>query len=97
MKGVIQVGSDSVRRTVASYRSRRRGNRVVVRLRPNEPAKLTYGLRGPTRRTVNRGRLGKGRHGFAVRGLARGSYRARLTAVDDFDNEAARRSSFVVR
>jgi hypothetical protein len=63
----------------------------------NEPATVTYRLKGPSRRTVRRGRLATGTHSFTVRRLKRGSYRGVLTVVDDFDKKITPRNSFVIR
>jgi plastocyanin len=97
MKGVIQVGTDTVSDTLDAFRTRRSGNRVKLSFRLNEPAIVTYRLRGPSRRTVKRGRLGIGAHSFTVRRLKRGTYRGVLTAVDNFDKKATARNFFVIR
>jgi plastocyanin len=97
MKGVVQVGTDTVADTLDNFRTRRRGNRVRLSFELNEPATVTYRLRGPSRRTVKRGRLGIGTHSFTVRRLKRGTYRGVLTAVDNFDKRATTRNFFVIR
>jgi plastocyanin len=97
MKGVIQVGQDEVADTVDSLRSKRRGRNVTVRFTLNEPAKVTYRLSGPKRKTVKRGRLEAGRHSLKLRRLRRGTYRGTLLLEDDFDKKARAKSSFAVR
>jgi plastocyanin len=97
MKGVVQVGTDTVSDTLDNFRTRRRGNRVRLSFLLNEPATVTYRLKGPSRRTVRRGRLATGTHSFTVRRLKRGSYRGVLTVVDDFDKKITPRNSFVIR
>jgi plastocyanin len=97
MKGEIQVGTDTVTDTLDNFRTRRRGNRVTLSFLLNEPAKVTYRLKGPSPRTVRRGRLDDGARSFTVRRLRRGSYRGVLTVVDDFDKGIRRRNSFVIR
>jgi plastocyanin len=97
MSGVIEVGGDAVARTVDGFRTRRRGRSVTVSVTLNEPAVLTYKLRGPTRRTVKRGRLPAGEHSFKLKRLAKGRYRGTLTLRDDFDNRTTRRNSFRIR
>ena len=97
MKGVIQVGTDAVADSIDRFRTRRTGSRVRLSFELNEPAKVTYSLRGPSRRTVTRRRLGAGDHGFTLRRLRRGSYRGVLTVVDAFDNRVRPRNSFVIR
>jgi plastocyanin len=97
MKGVIQVGTDTVVDTLDNFKSTRLGNRVKLSFRLNEPAIVTYRLKGPSRRTVRRGRLGTGRHSFTLRRLKPGSYRGALTVVDDFDHKITRRNSFAIR
>ena len=94
MSGVIQVGQDSVARTADRFRAKRRGRSVTVSVTLNEPAQLTYRLKGPTRRTVKRGRLAAGSHSFKLKRLATGRYRGTLTLKDDFDKRTTRRNSF---
>jgi plastocyanin len=97
MKGVIQVGTDTVAKSVSNFKSKRTGNRVKLSFLLNEPATVTYRLTGKSRRTVKRGRLAAGKHSFTVRRLKRGTYRGVLTAVDDFDKKVTPRNSFVIR
>jgi plastocyanin len=97
MKGVIQVGTDTVVDSVAKFRSKRRGNRVTLSFRLNEPATVSYRLKGPSRRTVKRGRLRAGAHSFTLRRLRRGTYRGVLTVTDDFDKKITPRNFFVIR
>src|SRR5215217_7979416 len=75
MKGVITVGTDTVIDTLDAFKSTRRGNRVKISFLLNEPATVTYRLKGPSRRTVRRGRLDTGRHSFTLRRLRPGTYR----------------------
>ncbi|MGH2781642.1 MAG: cupredoxin domain-containing protein [Thermoleophilaceae bacterium] len=96
MTGAVQVGGGSGA-LVARVRTRRRGRSVRVSFRLNEPARMTYRLRGASRRTVKRRRLSAGRHAFRVKRLRRGRYRAKLTLVDDFDKKTVRRSRFRIR
>jgi plastocyanin len=97
MKGVVEVGTDAVVDTVSRFRSKRTGKRVRVSFTLNEPATVRYSLKGPSRRTVRRGRLAAGTHSFTVRRLKRGKYRGVLTVADDFDKKVTPRNSFVVR
>jgi plastocyanin len=97
MKGVIQVGTDTVADSLDNFKSKRTANRVKLSFLLKEPATVTYKLTGKSRRTVKRGRLGAGRHSFTVRRLKRGTYRGVLTVVDDFDKKITPRNSFVVR
>jgi plastocyanin len=97
MKGVIEVGTDTVVDSLDNFKSTRRGNRVKLSFLLNEPATVTYRLKGPSRRTVKRGRLAKGRHSFTLRRLKRGTYRGVLTVVDDFDKKITPRNFFVIR
>ncbi len=97
MKGVIEVGDDTVADSVGNFRSKRTGNRVRLSFRLNEPATVRYSLRGPTRRTVRLGRLAAGARSFTVRRLRRGTYRGVLTAVDNFDKKNISRNFFVIR
>jgi plastocyanin len=97
MRGVVTVGSDAVRDTVDAFRTTRSGSSVRVSFRLNEPAVVSLKLRGAERRTVRRGRLGKGRHSFSVRNLDAGSYRGTLALADDFDKKSTAQKSFVIR
>jgi plastocyanin len=97
MKGVIEVGTDTVVDSLDDFKSTRRGNRVKLSFLLNEPATVTYRLKGPSPRTVRRGRLGAGRHSFTLRRLRRGTYRGVLTVVDDFDKKITPRNFFVIR
>ena len=97
MKGVIEVGTDTVADSVDAFKTTRRGNRVTLSFRLNEPATVTYRLKGPSRRTVRRGRLGTGRHSITLRRLKVGTYRGVLTVVDDFDKKVTPRNFFVIR
>jgi hypothetical protein len=97
MKGVVEVGTDAVADSIDAFRSRRRGKRVKISFKLNEAARVTYKLRGPSRRTVKRSRLDAGRHSFTVKRLKRGRYRGVLTVVDDFDKKLTPRNTFVIR
>jgi plastocyanin len=97
MKGVIEVGTDPVVDSIDNFKSKRAGNRVKLSFRLNEPATVRYSLKGPSRRTVRRGRLAAGAHSFTVRRLKRGTYRGLLTVVDDFDKKITPRNFFVIR
>jgi plastocyanin len=97
MRGVIEVGTDTVTDTLSKFRSKRTGRRVRLSFLLNEPATVRYKLRGPSRRTVRRGRLDAGPHSFTLRRLKRGTYRGVLTAVDDFDKKETPRNFFVIR
>jgi plastocyanin len=96
MKGTIQVGTDRVRDTVDAFKATRTGSRVRVSFKLNEPATVSFKLRGAERRTVRRGRLAAGRHSFTVRNLDAGSYRGTLALADDFDKKATAQKSFTV-
>jgi plastocyanin len=60
MSGVIEVGSDPVSDTVDRFRTSRRGRSATIRFTLNEPAEMTYRLKGPSRRTITRDRLAAG-------------------------------------
>jgi plastocyanin len=97
MKGTIEVGEDAERDTVDNFKGTRRGDTVRISFKLNEAAKVTYKLKGPSRRTVERGRLDAGRHSFRVRNLRDGEYRGTLTLVDDFDKKATPKNFFAIR
>lgn len=97
MKGVIEVGTDTVADPIDDFKLKRTGNRVRLSFLLNEPATVTYTLRGPSRRTVSCGRLRAGTHSFTVRRLRRGTYRGVLAVVDDFDKKVTPRTFFVIR
>jgi plastocyanin len=97
MKGVIQVGTDTVADSIDNFKSKRTGNRVKLSFLLTEPATVTYKLTGRSRRTVKLGRLAAGRRSFTLRRLKRGTYRGILTVVDDFDKKITPRNFFVIR
>jgi plastocyanin len=97
MKGVIQVGTDTVPDSIDNFKSKRTGNRVKLSFLLKEPAAVTYKLTGKSRRTVKKGRLAAGRHSFTLRRLKHGTYRGVLTVVDDFDKKLTPRNFFVIR
>jgi len=97
MKGVIEVGTDTVVDSVSRFKSKRTGKRVKLSFVLNEPATIRYSLKGPSRRTVKRGRMAPGAHSFTLRRLKRGTYRGVLTVVDDFDKKSTPRNFFVIR
>jgi plastocyanin len=96
-QGVIQVGTDKVADSIDNFKSKRTGNRVTLSFELNEPATVTYRLKGKSRRTVKKGRLAAGRHSIALRRLKRGTYRGVLTVTDDFDKKLTPRNFFVIR
>jgi plastocyanin len=96
MRGVVEVGTDTVVKSVGALRTRRFGHRVRIGFRLREPARVRYKLRGPSGRSVKLGRLDTGRHRFTLRRLKSGTYRGVLTVVDDFDKKITRRNFFVI-
>ena len=97
MKGSIEVGTDTVINSISKFKTKRTGHRVRVGFLLNEPATITYKLSGPSRRTVKKGRLDAGSHSFTLKRLKRGTYRGKLTVVDDFDKKITPRNFFVIR
>jgi plastocyanin len=97
MKGVVEVGTDTVVDPIDNFRSKRTGRRVKISFLLKEPAAVRYSLKGPSRRTVKLGRLEEGTHSFTLRRLRRGTYRGVLTVVDDFDKKITPRNFFVIR
>jgi plastocyanin len=97
MKGVIEVGTDAVIDSLDGFKTKRSGHTAKLSFLLNEAATVSYRLKGPSRRTVKRGRLDAGRHSFTVRRLKRGTYRGVLSVVDDFDKKITPRNFFVIR
>jgi plastocyanin len=97
MTGTVVVGEDAQKKTVKRFKGTRRGNDVKLTYELNEAATVTYKLKGPSRRTVKRGRVSAGKQSFRVKNLKRGDYNGTLTLVDDFDKQATAKNSFVVR
>ncbi|HKP20348.1 MAG TPA: plastocyanin/azurin family copper-binding protein [Thermoleophilaceae bacterium] len=97
MKGSIEVGTDAVIDSIDNFKTKRIGHRVKIRFLLNEAAKVTYKLTGPSRRTVKKGRLDPGTHSFTLKRLKKGTYRGKLTVVDDFDKTITPRNFFVIR
>ena len=97
MTGVIEVRGGSVASLIDDVTTKRRGRRVRVSFQLTKSATVTYRLRGPSRRTIKRGRLNTGRHGITVRRLKRGRYRGALTATDESGHLTKRTNSFRIR
>jgi plastocyanin len=97
MKGSIEVGTDTVIDSLDNFKAKRTGHRVKISFLLNEPATITYKLTGPSRRTVKKGRLAAGTHSFTLKRLRKGTYRGKLTVVDDFDKKITPRNFFVIR
>jgi plastocyanin len=97
MKGSVEVGTDTVIDSLDNFKTKRTGHRARISFLLNEAATITYKLSGPTRRTVKKGRLDAGTHSFTLRRLKRGTYRGKLTVVDDFDKKITPRNFFVIR
>jgi plastocyanin len=96
MKGTVVVGHDAVNDTVDRVRTKRIGRTVKISFKLNEAAVVTYRLRGPSRRTVARGRLEAGMHSFRLKRLKEGSYHGRLRLSDDFDNTVTPKKAFTI-
>jgi plastocyanin len=97
MTGTIEVGTDTVTDSIDNFKAKRIGHRVRIGFKLNEAATVTYKLTGPSKRTVKKGRLDAGKHSFTLKRLKKGTYRGKLTVVDDFDKKITPRNSFVVR
>jgi plastocyanin len=97
MKGSVEVGTDTVIDSLDNFKTKRTGHRARISFLLNEAATITYKLGGPTRRTVKKGRLDAGTHSFTLRRLKRGTYRGKLTVVDNFDKKITPRNFFVIR
>ena len=97
MKGSVEVGTDTVIDSIDKFRTKRTGRRVKVSFLLNEAATISYKLSGPSRRTVKKGRLDAGTHSFTLKRLRKGTYRGKLTVVDDFDKKITPRNFFVIR
>ena len=46
---------------------------------------------------MKKGRLDAGRHSFTLKRLKKGTYRGKLTVVDDFDKKITPKNFFVIR
>ncbi|MBD0281370.1 MAG: hypothetical protein ICV69_04140 [Thermoleophilaceae bacterium] len=97
MEGVLQVGQDEFRRSYSRFRQTGRGSSLSLSFRLLEPAMVTVKLRGATRRTVTRRRLGLGRHRIRLARLREGRYRGTATFVDDFDKPSVAGFSGAIR
>ena len=98
MKGSIEVGTDTVIDSIDNFKTKRIGHRVKISFLLNEPATISYKLTsGPSSRSVKKGRLDAGKHSFTLKRLKKGTYRGKLTVVDDFDKKITPRNFFVIR
>jgi plastocyanin len=97
MKGSVEVGTDTVIDSIDNFKTKRKRHTAKISFLLNEAATVTYRLKGPSKRTVKKGRLAAGRHAFTLRRLKKGTYRGVLTVVDDFDKKITPRNFFVIR
>jgi plastocyanin len=97
MKGTVEVGTDAVVDSIDNFKTKRIGHRVTLSYLLNEAATVSYRLTGPSKRMVKKGRLDAGRHSFTLKRLKKGTYRGKLTVVDDFDKKITPRNFFVIR
>jgi plastocyanin len=95
MRGVLVVGTDSVRRTVGAVSAKVSGKQVTVGFKLNEAASATLKLKGAAKRTVKR-KLKAGKQTIVVKRLKAGSYTGTLTLTDDFDNKTTKKKSFKI-
>ena len=79
MEASITVGEDAVKKTFKKFKGTRRGNSVKITYELNEAATVTYKLKGPSRRTVKRGRDRAGKYSFRLKNLEAGEYTGTLT------------------
>lgn len=96
MSGVIEVKPSADAPLVSSFRTKRTGRAVRVSFSLSREAKVTYRLKGPSRRIVRRGSLASGPHSVRVRRLRSGSYRGVLTATDGSGRTWRRSKAFRV-
>jgi plastocyanin len=98
MKGVVQVGEDTVPVSYAGTKTSVRGKRAATRYELLEAASVTAVLRGPKRARIDvkRAEVGKGSVAWGKK-LPVGRYRGTLSFVDDFDKKSVKQVSFKIR
>ncbi len=95
MKGVIQVGQDTVAVSYKGAKTSVRGRKATTRYQLLEAASVTAVARGPKklRVTVKRAEAGKGSVAWGKK-LPAGRYKGTLTFVDDFDKKSVKQVGF---
>jgi plastocyanin len=98
MKGVVQVGEDTVPVSYEGAKTSVRGKRATTRYELLEAASVSGVVRGPKklRVEVKRAEAGKGSVGWGKQ-LPAGRYKGALTFVDDFDKKSVKQISFRIR
>jgi plastocyanin len=98
MKGEVQVGSDAVGTTIKSAKAKVRGATVRLTVVLNEDAAITWAkLKGPSKKRKLERRYEGERASRTLRGLDPGRYRAKIRAVDRFDDASSRTVRFRIR
>jgi plastocyanin len=97
MRGVLVVGTDTVKKTAGKVSATVRGTKVTVGFKLNEAASAKLKLKGAANRTVTRKRLKTGQQSIVVKRLKAGSYTGTLTLTDDFDKKTTVKKSFTIR
>jgi hypothetical protein len=98
MRGVIQVGTDTVAKTVRSAKAKVRGGTVRLTLALNEDATVTWAaLKGPSKKRKLKRRYRTGKASRTIKRLEPGRYTAAITAVDRFDKKSVKRVRFRIK
>jgi plastocyanin len=98
MRGVIQVGADTVAKTVGSAKAKVRGGRARLTLALNEDATVTWAaLKGPSKKRKLKRRYRAGKASRTIKRLKPGRYTAAITAVDRFDKKSVKRVRFRIK
>jgi plastocyanin len=100
MKGVVQVGEDSVPVSVKGRaKTTVRGTRATTRFELLEPVRVTAVVRGPKRKKlrveIKRAETGKDSVAWG-RKLKDGRYKGSISFVDDFDKKSTKQVSFKI-
>ena len=97
MRGVLVVGTDTVKKTAGKVSAKVSGTKVTISFKLNEAASATLKLKGAAKRTVTASGSRPDEQSIVVKKLKAGSYTGTLTLSDDFDNKTTVKKSFKIR
>ena len=101
MRGVVQVGSDTVATTFKKARATGLRKAVRLSLTLNEEAAVTWAVKGTSTKATNGKKVKKryktGKVRQTVKKLAPGRYSVKVTAVDRFADKSSKTLRFTVK
>jgi plastocyanin len=95
MVGVVQVGSDTVRKSFRGAKARGGRRAIKLTLTMAEDAKVTLSVKGASRKRVTKS-LKKGKRSITLKRLKAGRYSVSFVGVDAFDKKTSGKGSATV-